>query len=709
MGTVYRETYTKPLPSGAEVFTRKGERFARWTDRRGRKHTAKVTTPTDGEHADIDRVLVEARTFTAKYRDGAGHVRKTATGCRSADAALIVLAELEKRAERVRCGSLTAAEDAVLDHRTTALSTHVDAYLEHLGTKRGKGGKPRTNAAHVRNARFRLKRVIADCGFTLLRDLGRPALEKWANAREAEGMPANTLNGYLLAACAFGNWCVDTKRLTANPFARPPKRDGKADQRRPRRALTEDELRRLLTVARLRPLAEYGRPTVKLADAGKRENNRSRRTWKRAPLTLSTLGAAEAHARDVLAKRPDFIAELERRGRERALIYKALLLTGLRKGELASLTVAQLELDGRVAYAVLAAADEKAGRGAEIPLRSDLVADLNAWLGERLDAARAAAKAKGLPLPARLPDDTPLFHVPADLVRAFDRDLEVADIPKRDDRGRVLDVHSLRHTFGTHLSKGGVTPRVAQAAMRHSTIELTMNTYTDPRLLDVAGALDALPALPPIGRPDAQRAKATGTDGRSFLVPTLVPDSGNACTNGSQAGTSGDDRPSGRAAVSATMDADWKAAGAGSQALAEQGDKATAGDRLADCLAELASSAPDLAAVVTAWPTLPEPVRAGVVATVQASAPTPPSAGRPHRRMIGNPSPTVGRRVDVPTASCHGPTQPSPAWVLSGATRPHTILPASPTWARCASRPNDSLTTFARAMHPSRASASAVG
>ncbi len=31
------------------------------------------------------------------------------------------------------------------------------------------------------------------------------------------------------------------------------------------------------------------------------------------------------------------------------------------------------------------------------------------------------------------------------------------------------------------------------AAMRHSRIELTMNYYTDPVLLDVAGAMNALP------------------------------------------------------------------------------------------------------------------------------------------------------------------------------------------------------------------------
>ena len=36
-------------------------------------------------------------------------------------------------------------------------------------------------------------------------------------------------------------------------------------------------------------------------------------------------------------------------------------------------------------------------------------------------------------------------------------------------------------------------PRTAMAAMRHSRIELTMNLYTDPVLLDVAGAVEALP------------------------------------------------------------------------------------------------------------------------------------------------------------------------------------------------------------------------
>jgi len=109
----------------------------------------------------------------------------------------------------------------------------------------------------------------------------------------------------------------------------------------------------------------------------------------------------------------------------------------------------------------------------------------------------------------------------------LDRDLKLAGIAKRDDCGRTVDVHALRHTFGTHLSKGGVAPRTAQAALRHSSIDLTMNVYTDPRLLDVHGALDALPELPlqrDTQQPTTQN-RATGTDRQTAaqFAPEFAP------------------------------------------------------------------------------------------------------------------------------------------------------------------------------------------
>jgi integrase len=64
------------------------------------------------------------------------------------------------------------------------------------------------------------------------------------------------------------------------------------------------------------------------------------------------------------------------------------------------------------------------------------------------------------------------------------------------ERRRTLDVHASRHSFSKLLRISGVAPRTAQAAMRHSDINLTMQTYTDEKLLDVHQALNVLPALP---------------------------------------------------------------------------------------------------------------------------------------------------------------------------------------------------------------------
>jgi len=75
-----------------------------------------------------------------------------------------------------------------------------------------------------------------------------------------------------------------------------------------------------------------------------------------------------------------------------------------------------------------------------------------------------------------------------------------------------------------------VAPRTAQAAMRHASIDLTMNTYTDPRLLDVAGAVEALPDLPLDGSENFLQERATGTDHAAApLAPTLASTSDFSC------------------------------------------------------------------------------------------------------------------------------------------------------------------------------------
>ena len=221
-----------------------------------------------------------------------------------------------------------------------------------------------------------------------------------------------------------------------------------------------------------------------------------------------TVRRGKAKGKPLANLSPETRDELLRIGRERALIYKALVLTGLRKGELASITVGQVDMGGGVPHLLLHARDEKNRRGSEIPLRADLAADIRSWLADRLAWAQQAAHDAEEPIPASLPSDEPLFEVPDGLIRIFDRDLVFAGLAriekrggkevvvKTDDRGRTIDIHALRHTFGTHLSKAGVPLRTAQAAMRHSDPSLTANVYTDPKLLDVAGAMASLPDLP---------------------------------------------------------------------------------------------------------------------------------------------------------------------------------------------------------------------
>jgi len=365
------------------------------------------------------------------------------TGCKDADTARAVLAELERRAELVHAGVLTPAQDAVADHKRTTIAGHVEAYLGSLAA-RG------VTASHLSHVRQQLAAVVGGCRFRTLADVKREPVERWLASPVNAQRSARTRNCYLQALKGFCNWAVDTERLVANPVARVQRADEHAGRRRQPRALTPDELVRLLAAACRRPLAE-----ALLFNRGWRRNQPGARL------------------------RPETVAKLELLGRERALTYKTLVLTGLRLGELASLRVCDVVLEGPKPHLILDAKDEKNRQGSTLPLRADLRNDLAAWVAERGGDRMAA-----------------LFAITQAALKVFNRDLRFARIAKRDERGRTVCLHSLRHTFATMLSRGGVQPRVAQAAMRHSTINLTMTVYTDPRLLDVEGALAVLPCLP---------------------------------------------------------------------------------------------------------------------------------------------------------------------------------------------------------------------
>ena len=245
MGSIRRKTVTKPLPAGAEIIVRKGERLAQWIDRRGKRHVAPLM------EGRSDRIIIQAKTFTAKYRDGSGRLQEVATGCKDETAAKRVLADLEKRADNVRSGIATAAEDSTIDHRVSPIGEHIDAYIRHQQTKG-------VNAHSIKVARARLERLAKDCRFNSLSDLKAEAFEAWLVARQAEGMSAGNRNEFRKNLLGFCNWCAKPKvgRLLSNPFSDVATADTKSDQRRKRRSMTEAELVRLLDVARQRPMVD---------------------------------------------------------------------------------------------------------------------------------------------------------------------------------------------------------------------------------------------------------------------------------------------------------------------------------------------------------------------------------------------------------------------------------------------------------------------
>jgi integrase/recombinase XerD len=201
-------------------------------------------------------------------------------------------------------------------------------------------------------------------------------------------------------------------------------------------------------------------------------------------------------------------------GYDRYMLYKVAVETGLRSNELRNLTPLSFTLDGERPEVRLPAQFSKHRKDDILPLRKDTAAELKGYLAMKLPTA-------------------PAFNMPSpsNVVRMFRVDLKAAKIDEKDSAGRKVVFHSLRHTFVTNLSRGGVHPKTAQELARHSKIDLTMNVYTHSYRGELAGAVAALPNL---SLPEIEKNKniSTGTDGainvNSVLAFCLAPEGGKS-------------------------------------------------------------------------------------------------------------------------------------------------------------------------------------
>jgi hypothetical protein len=251
MGQVFRKTTTRPVPTGAKIVEVGGRLTARWRGRGGKAKwmTAPVITLDDGRQV----IRQESSTYFARYRDQDKALVEVSTGCRDESAAKQVLADLERRVERIVSKVATAQELSAADRRQSPIREHVEEYVARLPGKKTIAA----SLVHRENVRRYLDRLTWDCGWTCLADIRREHLESWMVNQQRDGRSARSCNAYREASVAFCNWLVQVGRLIANPFGvgktSVPKANAKADPRRRRRAMTPDELTRLIDAARNAP------------------------------------------------------------------------------------------------------------------------------------------------------------------------------------------------------------------------------------------------------------------------------------------------------------------------------------------------------------------------------------------------------------------------------------------------------------------------
>ena len=155
-----------------------------------------------------------------------------------------------------KTGIIDAASDQFVEHRKQPIDLHLDEYLADI---RHRGCNPR----HVQNVECQLKRAFSDIKAKHLNDLDAVKVQRHLRGLSArpvkqlrdlgdakkKTLGPRTVNSARAGILAFLNWGVRTGRLPHNACQHIPKVDETKDQRVKRRALTTDELTRLVAAS----------------------------------------------------------------------------------------------------------------------------------------------------------------------------------------------------------------------------------------------------------------------------------------------------------------------------------------------------------------------------------------------------------------------------------------------------------------------------
>lgn len=173
-------------------------------------------------------------------------------------------------------------------------------------------------------------------------------------------------------------------------------------------------------------------------------------------------------------------------GYERYLFYILATETGLRRGELLTLTPVSFDLKNRTVFV----------KGEEHTKHPE---DVIRKVSESTAAMLKEFIANKLPT-VKLFNLHPV-KASAEMIK---EDCEAAGVDIYNRRGQKRVFHSLRHCCGSFLAAKGVHPKVIQEIMRHKDINLTMSRYTHTLRDQEAKAVNSLP--------DFTIRRATGTE-----------------------------------------------------------------------------------------------------------------------------------------------------------------------------------------------------
>jgi integrase len=390
--------------------------------------------------AGAAKVQEESRKWYGVWREGKKLKKVPLSTDR--DVAQAMLGDLLRNRELGRGHML----DPRKPHLERPVREHVADYLTHLRME-GRSDKYMSEMERILNV------ILSASEIETLADLTGDKIDAYLAGMDSA---AATKKKHLTTINAFAGWCERKDRLDRNPLSRVTIPGG--EEVRPRRALAEDEVRRLLEAARKRPLNDV-------------EMNRGGR---------GNIGGTVVHTAKV---RDEVKQRLLLRGRERNLLYKLAIFTGLRKNEIANLRVSHLKLDGPLPTYELPgkftkgrrATKAKSAKGALLP---EFAAELRGFIAES----------------GKKPKDV-LFVIPDKLNRVFKHDLKAAGIAERDEEGRYATFHSLRHSANTLLGIVKVPTRLRMLFMRHTDIRLTMQRYDDEAFQDLSQVVDAFAKL----------------------------------------------------------------------------------------------------------------------------------------------------------------------------------------------------------------------